>query len=100
MEAEITNEIDEIGARVDPIVKIRDRDETRGVHMRMRTLDDHVARGIHVDTRRVARVGIHEPDDDRDVVGDALKRHWDCAFSLEEIDGTTVVVSEGGGFGI
>ena len=62
--------------------------------MRVRALDDHVARGIDVDAGRVARVGLHEPDDDGDVVGDALERHGDGAVGLEEVDGTAVVVGE------
>lgn len=65
----------------------------------MRALDDHVARGIDVDTGRVAGVGFHEPDDDGDVVGDALEGHGDGAVGLEEVDGAAVVVGESGGFG-
>lgn len=49
----------------------------------MGAFDDHVARGVDVDERRVARVGLHEPDDDGDVVGDALERHGDGAIGLE-----------------
>ncbi|PON78154.1 hypothetical protein PanWU01x14_021360 [Parasponia andersonii] len=68
--------------------------------MRMRALDDHVARGVDVDARRVARVGLHEPNDNGDVVGDALERHGDSAVGLEEVNGAAVVVGEGGGFGL
>lgn len=68
--------------------------------MRVRALDDHVARGVDVDARRVARVGLHEPKDNGDVVSDALKGHGDGAIGLEEVDGAAVVVGEGGGFGL
>lgn len=63
-------------------------------------LDDHVARGVDVDAGRVAGVGLHEPDDDGDVVGEALEGHGDGAFGLEEVDGTAVVVGERGRFGL
>ena len=65
----------------------------------MRALDDHVARGIHVDNGRLTRVRFHEPDNDRDVVSDALERHGDGAVGLEEVNGSAIVVSESGGFG-
>lgn len=68
--------------------------------MGVRALDDHVARGVDVDDGRLAGVGLHEPDDDGDVVGDALKRHGDGALGLEEVDGTTVVVGERRRFGV
>lgn len=45
-------------------------------------------------------VGLHQPDDDRNVVGDALKTHGNGAVGLEEIDGAAVVVGEGGGLGL
>ena len=95
---QIANEIDEIGARVNPILQIRDGDEARGINVRVGALDDHVARGVNVDAGRVARVRFHEPDENGDVVSDALKRHRDCAVGLEEIDGAAIVVCEGGGF--
>lgn len=66
----------------------------------MGTLDDHVASGIDEDQRRVVGVGLHQPDDDRDVVGDALKIHGNGADGLEEIDGAAVIVGEGGGLGL
>lgn len=59
----------------------------------MRAFDDHVASGVDVDEGRVARVGLHEPDDDRDVVGHALEHHRNCPFGLEEVDHATIVVS-------
>ena len=65
----------------------------------MRAFDDHVARGIHVDNGRVARVRFHEPDHDRDVVSDALERHGYCAVGLEQVNRSAVVVSESGSFG-
>lgn len=68
--------------------------------MGMGTLDNHIARGVDVDAGRVARVGLHEPDDDGYVVSDGLKRHGNGAVGLEEVDGTTVVVDESGGLGL
>lgn len=62
-------------------------------------LDNHVARGVHVDARRVARVRFHKPDDDGDIVSDALERHGDGAVGLEEVDGSAVVVGERSRFG-
>lgn len=67
--------------------------------MRVRPLDNHITRGIHIDIRWVAGVGLHEPDDDRNVVSDPLKWHGNGAVGLEEVDGTTIVVREGSGFG-
>lgn len=43
------------------------------------------------------RVRFHEPDDDRNIVGDAVVDHGNGAVGLEKINGTTVVVSEGVG---
>lgn len=100
VEAEIENKIDEVGTRVSPIVQIRNRDQTRRVNVRVRAFDDHVARGVHVHDGRVARVGFHEPYNDGDVVSDALKCHRNSAVGLEEINGTTVVVSERRRFGL
>lgn len=45
-------------------------------------------------------VGLHQPDDGRNVVGDALKTHGNGAVGLKEIDGAAVVVGEGGGLGL
>lgn len=100
VEAEIENEIDKVGTRVGPILQVRDGNQTRRVNVRVGAFDDHVARGIDVDAGRVAGVGLHEPDDDGDVVGDALERHGDGAVGLEEVDGTTVVVRKGCRFGL
>lgn len=100
VEAEIENEIDEVGTRVSPILQVRDGNQTRRVNVSVGALDDHVARGIHVDAGRVAGVGLHEPDDHGDVVSDALERHGDGAVGLEEVDGAAVVVREGGRFGL
>lgn len=98
--AEILSEIDEVGTGVEPVLQIRNGDQARGVDIGVRALDDHVPGGIDVDAGREARVGLDEPDDDGDVVGDALKRHRDCAVELEEVDGTTVVVGERRRFGL
>lgn len=68
--------------------------------MRVGTFDDHVGGGVHVDARRVARVGLEEPDDDGDVVGDAVIRHRDGSVSLEEVYGTAVVVDKRRRFGL
>lgn len=98
--AEIENEIDKVGTRVGPILQVRNGNQTRRVNMGVGAFDDHVARGIHIDAGRMTGVGLHEPDDDGDVVGDTLKRHGDGAVGLKEVDGTTVVVREGGRFGL
>lgn len=66
----------------------------------MRTLDDHVASRVDIDERRVARIGLHEPESDGDVVGDAMEEHGDGAVGLEEVDGAAIVVGVGGGFGL
>lgn len=100
VEAEIENKINEIRTRVSPIMQIRNRNQTRRVNIRVRTFDNHVARGVHVNARRVARVRFHEPNHHRDVVSNALKRHRNCAVGLEEINGTTVVVSKRRRFGL
>lgn len=100
VEAEATDEVDKIGAGVDPALEVRDRNEAGGVDVGVGALDDHVARGVDVDAGRVARVGLHEPDDDGDVVGEALEGHGDGAFCLEEVDGTAVVVGERRGLGL
>lgn len=55
-EAQSANKINEIGTWVDPILQIRDRDQTRRVNVRVGAFDDHVASGVDVDARRVARV--------------------------------------------
>lgn len=100
VEAEIAGQFDEIGAGVDPVLEIRDGDEAGGVDVGVGALDDHVARGIHVDAGRVAGVGLHKPDDDGDVVGEALEGHGNGAVCLEEVDGTAVVVGERRRFGL
>lgn len=66
----------------------------------MRTLDDHIASRVDEDQGRVARVGLHEPYDDGDVIGHALKEHRDSAVGLKEIDGPAVVVGEDSGLGL
>lgn len=79
---------------------IRNRNDAVGGDERVGALDDHIAGGIDENQRRVARVSLHEPDNDGDVVGDALKRHRNGAVGLEEVDGAAVVVGEYGGFGL
>lgn len=96
-EAEISSKVDEIGARVDPVLEVRDGDEAGGIDKGVRAFDDHVARGVDVDAGRVARVRLHEPNDDGDIVGDGLEGDRNGAFGLEKINGTAVVVGEGGG---
>lgn len=64
----------------------------------MGALNDHIACRVNENQRRVARVGFHKPDNNRDVVGDALERHRNRAVSLEEVDGATVVVREDSSF--
>lgn len=66
----------------------------------MRTFDDHVARGIDVNAGRMTGVRFHEPDDDGDVVSDALERHGNRAISLKKIDGSAVVVGKRRRFGL
>lgn len=93
------NEINQIGTRVDPIMQIGNGNQPRRVNMSVGAFDDHVSGGVNVDARWVARVRLHEPDDDGDVVGDGLVGHRDGSDGLEEVDGAAVVVGEGGGFG-
>lgn len=45
----------------------------------------------------MAGIRLHEPDLDRDVVGDVLEDHRNSSIGLEEIDGAAIVVGEGGG---
>ena len=66
----------------------------------MGTLDDHIASWVDIDEGRMARVRLHEPEDDGDVVCDALEEHGDGAVSLEEVDGAAVVVGVGGCLGL
>lgn len=66
--------------------------------MRMGAFDNHIASGINVNAGRVARIGLHQPDDDRNVVGDALEGHGNGAVCLEEVDRPAVVVCESSGF--
>lgn len=99
-DAQIPSEIDKIGTWVDPVLQIRDGDQPGGIDVWMGPLDDHVSRGVDVDAGRVARVGLHEPDNDGDVVGDALEGHGDRAVGLKEVDGAAIVVDESGGLGL
>lgn len=54
--AEIGDQIYEIGARENPILEIRERDETRRSDMSVRSLDDHISSWINIDARRMTRV--------------------------------------------
>lgn len=67
--------------------------------MRVRAFDDHVPCGVNIDARWVARVRLHEPNNDGDVIGDALVGHGDRSFGLEEVHGTTIVVGKRRRFG-
>ena len=66
----------------------------------MLALDHHIASRIHKYERRMARVSLHEPDDDGDVVCNILKHHRNCAIGLEKVDGAAVVVGKRGSFGL
>lgn len=98
--AELSGEIEEVRARVNPGVEIRERDESTRGDVGVGALDDHVARGVHVDARGIARVRFEEPDHDGDVVADSLERHRDRPVRLEEDRGAAVVVSERRRFGL
>lgn len=100
VEGQIAGQIEQIRARVDPVVEVRYRDVTGGVNEGVGALDDHVAGGVDVDQRGVLGVRLHEPEDDGDVVGDALEDHGEGAVGLEEGDGAAVVVGVDGGFGL
>lgn len=79
---------------------VRDRNDSVGRHEGVGTLDDHVAGGVHEDKRRVTGVRLHEPDDNRDIVRDALEGHRHGAVGLQKIDCAAVVVVEDGGLGL
>lgn len=98
--AQIPSQFDQIGRGEPPGMNIGYRDDAVGGDEGVGALDNHVARGIDEYQRRVVGVRIHQPDDDRDVVGDAVEIHRDGAVGLEEIDGAAVVVGEGGGLGL
>lgn len=97
---QITSKIDQIGTGINPILQIRKRNHTRWIDIRVRSFDDHVTGGIDVDTGRMARVRVDEPDNDRNVVGVVLIDHRNCAVGLEKVNGTAVVVGESGGLGL
>ena len=96
-DAQISGQIGQIGGRIDPVLEVREGDKAGGVDVGMRAFDDHLARGIDIDARRLPRVSLHEPDDDRDMVRDLKVHHRDGARNLEKIDGAAVVVGVGGG---
>lgn len=62
--------------------------------MGVRSLDDHISSRIHIHARGVARVRLHQPDDDRDVIGRSLEDHRDRPVDLQEIHRSAVVVSK------
>ncbi|KAJ0435080.1 hypothetical protein HanIR_Chr17g0889251 [Helianthus annuus] len=75
-------------------MQIRDRNQTRGINKRMLSFNHHIASGIDENQRRVARVGLHEPDNNGNIVRDVLKQHRNCAVGLKKVEGTAVVVSK------
>lgn len=62
--------------------------------MRMGALDDHIPSWVHINTRRVPRIRLHEPNNDRNVVGNALEGHGDGAIGLKKVNGAAIVVRE------
>lgn len=48
----------------------------------------------------MTRISLHKPYNDGDVVSDVLKDHRNCTVGLKEVDGASVVVGEGSGFGL
>ena len=67
--------------------------------MWMWALDDHVPSGIHINTRWMARIGLHEPYNNWDIVCDALKGHRYGSIGLKKIHGASIVVGESCSFG-
>lgn len=63
-------------------------------------LDDHVGSGSEEDGGGLAGVVLEEPDGGGDVVDEGVVRDGDGAVGHEEVDGASVVVGEGGGFGV
>lgn len=78
-------------------MNIRDRYDPVGRDEGMGAFDNHIPCRVDEDQRGVVGVGLHQPYDNGDVVGDSLVRHRDGAVGLEEIDGAAVVVGEYGG---
>lgn len=54
--------------------------------MLVRAFDDHIARGVDVNPRRVTRVGFHEPNYDGDIVSDALIDHRNSTVGLKKVN--------------
>lgn len=48
----------------------------------------------------MARIRFHEPDNNGNVVSNLMVNHRNSTVGLEKIDGATIVVSEGGSFGL
>lgn len=95
--AQILGEIGQIGDGENPVLEIREGDEAGGVDVRVGTFDDHLAGGIDINARRLARVGLDEPEHDGDMVGNLVIHHWYGAFDSEEIHCAAIVVRVGGG---
>lgn len=66
----------------------------------MGAFDNHIRSGRDHYQRWVVGVRFHEPDDYRDVVGDAEVDHRNGAVGMEEINAPAVVVSEGAGLNV
>lgn len=98
--AEGADKLYEIGAGEDPAVEIRDRDKPGGVDMGVPTFDYHVSSGRNIHAGRVARVGLHEPNDNGDVVENLQVDHGNSALSLEEIHSPTIIVCEHSSLGM
>lgn len=98
--AQISSQFDQIGRGEGPRMNIGYGNDAVGGDEGVGALDDHVASGVDEDQRRVVGVGLHQPDNNRNVVGDALEIHRNGAVGLEEIDGPAIVVGEGGGLGL
>ena len=62
--------------------------------MRMMAFNDHISSWIHVNARRMSRIRLHEPNNDRNIVGHALEGHGNGAVGLQKIDGAAIVVRE------
>lgn len=81
-------------------MNVRDRNDSIWRHEGVGTLDDHIACGVHEDERCVTGVRLHEPDDNRNIVRDALEGHRHGAVGLQKVDCAAVVVVEDGGLGL
>ena len=62
--------------------------------MRMGALDDHIPSWVHVNARGVPRIRLHEPNNNRNVVGNTLEGHGNGAVGLQKVDGSAIVMRE------